>query len=1724
MSDMLLSDKLGELRLGANAKGTVESLFPDLAVRLEGSALKTLIPYDRIRSGIVLVDGVPYYAGTGRRVEPGDRLLLHRLSDEQSGLALYAVELDAERALQDALLKAASKEIGMGVESIEVPEDDLTMQIGCVRLMVPTTFVRVERVASTQYFPVLRSRGSIKKNSGQVDTRITLQIIYPDEESINDPENGLRALIAMFRRTPFVPIYNRHLNLNEDIWAVCLHDLQVSTIAGFPRSLMVELVLLEFDWSAYLLDYSDFGSAINWTLLNWYVRRGLLDSNGILKPARFDGEDVVFEYTPPEKLEEAALGIGDLESGAMRRQFISARVKYEKAVKDLKRVDEAIEYTRMLLERDPESIGLPFRVAFEDGLATYEEFKNLLRDHRLKTGEIGLVVDGRTLQLTPESAKLYERMKSHVEHLRQAAEMMRERHDSTLSNPYEPLLETKPWEASGTWIVTAVQAGVQNYFARLPIESRTKPVYQYLGSTDHRIQMGLIVDEEGLRSLQQLFSYCQESARRYHSKFSSGFLRIKNPVTDLFGIEWVLIEAMVSQSIPGYPDHYQVELTMIDYDQFQTARMRGVFLTKSKDQYIIKLQEGQDLPGTVVFGLENQDEWIKAEQVFPLIDCYPDLDLPTWEEVAEFLSQKTGRSIQAEEINTNGGYFVDPDFYFLPPPVTDREIASAASGEEAVLFSIEDKSGELDRQRLRDEVLRITASLGDLSPEKNPRASKVRAGDTNLGDSFTNPGQEEKLEYAENEIEEGDALDAPRPAGREGLFERAFHDHLKYGYRGRMVRAFPTFHMFVIDEGGWVRHQRLWDNFYGFNAVSSIEVHHSRLMATGTCVIQLANVDNFIRPGRDTYYKPEAKVFRIDWESLLPLSITYDMIRRRQSLPDKIFLKPGARIHLRLGYGNNLAELPVAFNGTITDVEYGEVVSLVAQTDARELVQPLFFKEQEVASSIFGGHYPRAFLLRLLLYGSAGFWGRQAQKARYAIWPESINGVIHFGNPEQKLFSRKEGELGQNIYYGKEKSVSAAETPWALFTGEFRVPLMLYNKSIWDIGEILAAAVPNFVFAVRPFEMRSTIFYGKPWWDWAYGYDVVPDPNLVPEESERIRRALKDVDKMVQVLQKEHDRGVLSEDQLRKSIHSLLESITQQKLPYEYADKVGYLVRQGFRPGPGYWVRELKKTFSQWHIYTSADSIIRNEIRLSTEGVYNNVTGLYLEHGDKEQSILVRVDPDIYAQFQKGKVVHTELHVEGGWFPVLGRIQSWIYGSFARTVAMNIAAATLRDSMKDMYQGELVVLGDPTVWPYDTIYIADLHKDMTGTCFVKEVYHHFSLDTGFVTVISPDLACAVKDKEAYDWLGLAQWSLSIAFLSVFRASYTEVLKKALVKVNESVIRRILGLQATQKALASGAQALRSLGQLIQSLGAVLRNTRAAAALARIGPWAARAATFIGSAAFAKGIVASLLLLPVAVLGYTMVREGLRRRGMADRILVCNFLVYKGGEFSAGVDGATQLTVAMPEIATNPTFRDWLLDVMPGFVSYQEQPSTELMGEFGRLLSDEALRGILTESGELKERLKALNTVELAIFNRAKESDSVVLLSALSHLGIPYRRGGRGPAGLDAMGFLESVLSAAKIPYESSERLVDLLSGDQFVEVYRNFKAGDIILLDRNPGDGLNEYDQAVVVIDPDEGWGVAVLDRDLVRHGLQAGVRIVKYSDLYPNVPKRVFRYFGVAS
>src|SRR5690606_37722231 len=139
----------------------------------------------------------------------------------------------------------------------------------------------------------------------------------------------------------------------------------------------------------------------------------------------------------------------------------------------------------------------------------------------------------------------------------------------------------------------------------------------------------------------------------------------------------------------------------------------------------------------------------------------------------------------------------------------------------------------------------------------------------------------------------------------------------------------------------------------------------------------------------------------------------------------------------------------------------------------------------------------------------------------------------NFGHPSTTFgYMRRAGEVAQNIYRGNHTGKQRGIPVWDwVFKGEFKVPIDLYGKSIYDIGQILAASVPNFVFAVRPFEFRSTIFYGKPFWEYAYSYEVKRGPTLTAEEEAAVKRYQSFID---------NARGIQGLDDVEDKIEEML--------------------------------------------------------------------------------------------------------------------------------------------------------------------------------------------------------------------------------------------------------------------------------------------------------------------------------------------------------------------------------------------------------------------------------------------------------------------------------------------------------------------------------------------------------------------------------------------------------
>ena len=87
--------------------------------------------------------------------------------------------------------------------------------------------------------------------------------------------DGLRSLIAQFKKTPFVPIDNEYINEDLHVHNVALRDIQVNTVDGFPEALQATLVLEEIDVGAYLMGEQSLGELINYPLMRWHYQQML---------------------------------------------------------------------------------------------------------------------------------------------------------------------------------------------------------------------------------------------------------------------------------------------------------------------------------------------------------------------------------------------------------------------------------------------------------------------------------------------------------------------------------------------------------------------------------------------------------------------------------------------------------------------------------------------------------------------------------------------------------------------------------------------------------------------------------------------------------------------------------------------------------------------------------------------------------------------------------------------------------------------------------------------------------------------------------------------------------------------------------------------------------------------------------------------------------------------------------------------------------------------------------------------------------------------------------------------------------------------------------------------------------------------------------------------------------------------------------------------------------
>lgn len=571
-------------------------------------------------------------------------------------------------------------------------------------------------------------------------------------------------------------------------------------------------------------------------------------------------------------------------------------------------------------------------------------------------------------------------------------------------------------------------------------------------------------------------------------------------------------------------------------------------------------------------------------------------------------------------------------------------------------------------------------------------------------------------------------------------YRSMFTDMLQTDHRGRMVRAFPTFSFYMIDEGKYFNEFRVWDNFYGYNAIQSIDVYKSRKIIADTAIITMSNMYSGLTSKRkDMEYQDivyPSFFSSVFWSQYVMNVPSEDILDSKKELYKTMMLQTGARVHLRMGYGSDTRLLPTVFNGTITEMNTDEVIQIVCQGDGLELSNMISGSPDDDNKGMWSTIEPSNYMGKLLT--SKGAWMKDiinvASKGKFFDNP---NGVVHFGSPfvspkgTTNWMSDDYGEATQNIY---SQNGTGSTSQWKTAKGddirrweglmnpnflnpfnedflriaafsaendEDNILINIYNRTIWDIISTYALCTSDYTASVVPFEFRSTIFFGKPNWPYEYKYDSEYKFDTVKKNWER--------------------------------------SITNTH----------------------------KKTFMQGHIYDSDNSIIHNNIKASEEGIYTNVIVTY----DGMSAPIVQADNDIRLDKQKTTTVEAPLISKFGATENLLKVVGRNYYT-SEAYAQKYGHSTVRDFMKDMYKGELIVTGDPSIKPHDAVFLSDTVIDMQGNHLVKTVHHSMSVDEGFYSIIEPDAWVTNFNDEFM--------SISDKFFGASKATTTNVIRAGMI--------------------------------------------------------------------------------------------------------------------------------------------------------------------------------------------------------------------------------------------------------------------------------------------------------------------------------------------------------
>lgn len=945
--------------------------------------------------------------------------------------------------------------------------------------------------------------------------------------------SSMRGLITQFKYSPILPIRNEYINRVFDITAVTLNNMTVSTVDGFPFVMAVTLEMSKFNYAAFLPMVQDFDQAVHWGKFRQYLGRAAaaLDAK-VNEGFLVDKGDPLTHYTPTELMELQDKGVSlhdlqyvsapniprfdklqDLADGKHLNFYYPITTPsriYAPDTTDFRQPGEDLVVTKDIWDGFLGNIGLDLieaprfdffeysnstrRTASETNLLNSWLRINSVMWTQMDQGNKRKFVDEsiadekkngaikdtnqeaiRRLQLNDQwYFTLFGAFLESDSEIKKAREKINDANNYTIKEWAVPMEKLAiDWTQC---IIQGISVNMSNNFSRMQVQLLESPTYQFIGGGDSTMSVSMIVmGEENLIRLRRAFEHINGLARLEQAHGVLGFLGIKNVITALCGMKYVLPNTFEVSTVPNMPHVTHVTMTFVDFDIEQQKREE---LSSEAQQRLVDT-------------FSKRNPFLRMKQAWHWFNGYPDMPL----------------GIKNENGTTVG--YLDPDWYFRSFKTKDEDLthwglddstANVLTRFAEVTRSLDAFNGrsitpeeDLLRMSLTTELAQLERELADVASRTDGKILPgyvVENGRIRIDGSLVDPEKDAEMRtylgvYGENnemasfidffkggyfmlgtentktneskyvlglaqfkeDLASANTKDVGSIPNTVGLskyqneyingstspqrqFESMMQDFDYRSISGRMIRAFPTYMLWVIDEGGKFAGIKLFDNIYGLNSVIDFSVVQSEDAIGDTLVMRLSNVyQKLTTPYREGLISEDDPLYET------PIGKWLTTLENRQrnlesGLTDKIInlnnirLKPGVRLHLRMGYGSNPNSLQTVFNGVITEVQQGDVLTVIGQSDAVELTAMVNSADAKGSSGKLDGGIntgfwmsePRDLIVRLLSMGSSYFKEWMSWGTKGVIFSESKFGIRHFGNILYEPMTTKERRGNQSVY------------------------------------------------------------------------------------------------------------------------------------------------------------------------------------------------------------------------------------------------------------------------------------------------------------------------------------------------------------------------------------------------------------------------------------------------------------------------------------------------------------------------------------------------------------------------------------------------------------------------------------------------------------------------------------------------------------------------------------